>query len=559
MRSIHAAFEAKSCRSPVRPFAHSRTMVCGPVGRRLGLVLFAIATAFAGTARAAGPQLTQSAIAAGQTCAAVANADASIRACSEIIATVGPVASSNPAAVAILATAYVDRGQAYFGKGEYDRSIADFNSAIRIAPNSGLYYNARGYAYEAKGDRQRALADYDMAIRLVPNLVVAFQNRGRNYYFMGDYDRAIADFSNAIVLVPNAFISYNARALAYEGKGDHDRAIADDTQAIQLNPSYGDAYYTRAVAYAAKGDTAKALADFKVAANLIPVSDQRRGQASARAAELEQQPAAVTPHGGENVSDAGNSAGPTSSSDSGKVALAVGTGKRVALVIGNSAYTAAGKLANPEHDAGAIAAALRKDGFDVTEADNLTRASFLAALNKFSDVAATADWATIYYAGHGLQLDGTNYLIPVEAKLAVDRDVPDEAIPLDRVMSAVSGAKKFGLIVLDACRNNPFLAEMRFTTAARGGRTRGLARVEAHGTTLVEFSAQEGQEALDGDPTGNSPFAAALAKRLATSGLEVGKLLRQVREDVLAATSNQQEPMFSGNIPAEDLFFRPPQ
>jgi uncharacterized caspase-like protein len=126
-------------------------------------------------------------------------------------------------------------------------------------------------------------------------------------------------------------------------------------------------------------------------------------------------------------------------------------------------------------------------------------------------------------------------------------------------MSTVAGARKFGLIVVDACRNNPFLAKMQFTTQARATRTRGLARVEAAGTTLIEFSARDGQEALDGNDSGNSPFAAAFIKRITTPGLEVGKLLREVRADVLAATAQQQEPMFSGDIPPEDLFFRLPQ
>ena len=239
-------------------------------------------------------------------------------------------------------------------------------------------------------------------------------------------------------------------------------------------------------------------------------------------------------------------------------APAAAAGKRVALVIGNSAYAAVGALANPLHDAEAIATALKGDGFEVTTIDNLTRADFLAAINGFGDRAASADWAVIYYAGHGLQLDGVNYVVPTDARLLADRDVQDEAIALDRVIAAVSGARKLGLVVVDACRNNPFLVKMRFTATARGALTRGLARVATEGTTLVEFSARDGQEALDGDATGNSPFAAALAKRMATPGLEVGKLLREIREDVLAATENRQEPMFSGSLPAEDMFFRLP-
>jgi uncharacterized caspase-like protein len=113
--------------------------------------------------------------------------------------------------------------------------------------------------------------------------------------------------------------------------------------------------------------------------------------------------------------------------------------------------------------------------------------------------------------------------------------------------------------VVDACRNNPFLVQMQFTTKTRAARTRGLARVEPEGTTLVEFSARDGQEAQDGDADGDSPFAIALAKRLTTPGLEVGKLLREVRADVFAATQQQQEPMFSGDIPPEDMFFRLPE
>jgi uncharacterized caspase-like protein len=231
--------------------------------------------------------------------------------------------------------------------------------------------------------------------------------------------------------------------------------------------------------------------------------------------------------------------------------------RRLALVISNSAYSAVAKLPNPERDAESIATVLKGDGFDVAVADNLTRADFLAALDKFTDAAADADWAVIYFAGHGLQLDGVNYLIPVDAKLAADRNVADEAISLDKAIGAVSGTRKLGLVIVDACRNNPFLANMRFTTASRAAHTRGLARVDLHGTTLVEFSARDGEEALDGDPSGNSPFAAALAKRLADPGLEVGMLLRQVRVDVLGATANRQEPMFSGDLPAEPVFFRP--
>jgi D-alanyl-D-alanine carboxypeptidase len=229
---------------------------------------------------------------------------------------------------------------------------------------------------------------------------------------------------------------------------------------------------------------------------------------------------------------------------------------RIALVIGNATYAAVGKLPNPPNDAEAVAEALRESGFsNVTLVHDAARADLVAALNGFADKAASADWAVVYFAGHGIELDGANYLIPIDARLRADRDVQDEAVSLDRVMVAVQPARKLRLVILDACRNNPFIADMRVTVASRAIH-RGLARVEPDGGTLVAYAAKGGQEAIDGDETGNSPFAAALVKRLRTPGLEIGKLFRLVRDDVLAATDRRQEPFVYGSLPGEDFFFR---
>jgi len=230
---------------------------------------------------------------------------------------------------------------------------------------------------------------------------------------------------------------------------------------------------------------------------------------------------------------------------------------RIALVVGNSGYSAVAKLPNPQRDAEAIAEALKRDGFqDVMLGSDLNRADLVQALNDFADKAAKADWAVVYFAGHGIELDGVNYLIPVDARLKSDRDVQDEAVSLDRVVASVEGARKLKLVILDACRNNPFVTDMRLTVASRAIH-RGLARVEPSGATLVAYAAKGGEEAVDGDGTANSPFAAALVKRLATPGLEVGKLFRLVRDDVLAATERKQEPFVYGSLPGEDFFFRP--
>jgi tetratricopeptide (TPR) repeat protein len=228
--------------------------------------------------------------------------------------------------------------------------------------------------------------------------------------------------------------------------------------------------------------------------------------------------------------------------------------RRLALVIGNSNYASAGSLPNPRRDADAVAASLRSVGFQtVTVKDDMTRAQTIAALNGFSDQAANADWALVYFSGHGLELGGTNYVLPVDARLLADRDVQDEAVSLDRLLSATMRARKLHIVILDACRDNPFIPKMRQTAATRSV-GRGLARVEPEGATLVVYAARDGQIAYDGDGQ-NSPFVTSLTKRLAEPNLEINKLFRLVHDDVLAATDRRQEPYVYGALPGEDFYF----
>ena len=139
-------------------------------------------------------------------------------------------------------------------------------------------------------------------------------------------------------------------------------------------------------------------------------------------------------------------------------------GRRVALVIGNSAYKNVPALPNPQRDAAKIAASLRAVGFQtVTLVSDATREKLIDALRTFADEVEKADWAVVYYAGHGMEVSGFNYMIPVDAKLATDRDVQFEAVPLDQLMASVEGAKKLKLVLLDACRDNPFAPQMRQT------------------------------------------------------------------------------------------------
>ncbi|HEY6257114.1 MAG TPA: caspase family protein [Xanthobacteraceae bacterium] len=434
------------------------------------------------------------------------------------------------------AWAYNNRGNAYLAKGDEDRAIADFTEAIRLDPKNMLAFYNRGIAYHAKGDEDHAIADGSQAIRLDPKYVFAFYNRGNAYHAKGDEDRAIADHSEAIRLDPKYVSAFYNRGNAYRARHDDDQAIADFGEAIRLDPGYTAAFTNRGLIYEAKGDRDRAKSDFNAAVAMAPKYDNgKSGQdiARKRLAALDASPTPV-PAPDANVTKAE---------------------RRIALVIGNSAYRSAPVLANPRRDADAVSAVLRAVGFQaVTLANDLTRDKLIEALRVFARQAEQADWAVVYYAGHGIQMGGVNYLIPIDAKLEVDREVDYEAVPLSQVANAVEGARKLGLIILDACRDNPFANQMRRTAATRSV-GRGLARVEPEVNTLIAFSAKNGEVALDDDGGTNSPFAAAFVKEITTPGLEVRRLFDAVRDDVLESTHRRQQPFTYGSVSGRENFY----
>ena len=165
--------------------------------------------------------------------------------------------------------------------------------------------------------------------------------------------------------------------------------------------------------------------------------------------------------------------------------------RRVALVIGNSAYRNVAKLTNPANDAAAIAAMFKSAGFNNVDSRlNLTVSELRKTLRDFGNTSRDADIAVVYYAGHGIELDGTNYLIPVDATLETDTDVLDETFPLDRVLFTVEPARQLRLVILDACRDNPFAKTMKRTIGSRAI-GRGLAKVEPSSpNTMIAFAAK---------------------------------------------------------------------
>ena len=231
--------------------------------------------------------------------------------------------------------------------------------------------------------------------------------------------------------------------------------------------------------------------------------------------------------------------------------------KRVALVIANSKYANATALANPGADARLISASLKNAGFDSVDVKyDLGKTEMEIALRDFGRRSDGADVSLVYYAGHGIEAGGQNYLIPTDARLVRDRDLEIEATRLETALLMVEGGR-LKIIVLDACRNNPFTASMQRTMRNRSI-GRGLAPVEPEGETLIVYAAKAGATAADGEGS-NSPFAEALAKRLVEPGLEISLLFRSVRDDVLRKTGRQQEPFTYGSLSGNAFYFVPGQ
>jgi tetratricopeptide (TPR) repeat protein len=506
------------------------------------------------------------------------------------------------------ANPYVNRGFAWYTKGLPDRAIADFDEAIRLDPKFGTAYNGRGEAWREKRDFDHAMADYGEAIRLLPKADQAFpyNNRALLWRDKGDYDRAIADDNEAIRLDPKFSKAISNRGEIWRLKGDLDRALADQDYAIKLEPKSIINFLNRAETKRYKGEFARALADYdqslRLLADYVPafvgrgltyekMDDMARARiefqkavdsrspeksdisrssletARARLAALDS--GAAQPAIPVSLPKASSSTSvPTPAAVIPVVAPRVKQGRRVALVIGNSAYQNVPALPNPQKDATAVAASLRNIGFEVVTSNDATREQMVNSLRNFANEAEKSDWAVVYYARHGMEVGGVNYLVPVDAKIAVDRDIQYEAVPLSQVLNSADTAKKIKLVMLHACRDNPFtprktaapevvaatISTVGAPISTRSSNGRGLAEVKVTGATLVVYAAKDGQVALDGEG-GNSPFAVAVTQRLATPGVEINKIFRLVRDDVMEATAGRQEPYTYGSLPGKEDFF----
>ncbi len=455
------------------------------------------------------------------------------------------------------------RGSAYYDKGEYDIAISDFNDALRMGPPSGIIFHNRGNAWRGKGEYARAVADYDAAIKSDPKSAFSWQNRGIAKQALGDLDGALADINEAIRLAPALPQPLTNRAVIWRAKGDYDRAVADGSEAIRLakNPPPNimtppgsviiSAYINRALSYEAKGDYEHARADF---------SATLQGTASDAASKANQATARVRLSllSDPNVPprQAGSSpAQPAAAPSSQQTAM---QGRRMALVIGNGAYTSVKALPNPPNDARAVARSLRDIGFTVSEGTDLDRATMQTMTRNFLREAARAQIALVYYAGHGVQIGGRNYLIPVDVRMQPGHDITEGMVDMDTILAGLDDQVRTNILIFDACRNNPLEQQTAVSESGRGlSGGSGLAAPTTLGAgqtlgagTLIAFATAPGKVALDGEGA-NSPFSAALSRHIGTPGLEVQQMLTRVRAEVVSATKNMQVPWSNSSLLGE--------
>jgi len=491
------------------------------------------------------------------------------------------------------------RGLTYNDRNEFDKALDDLNAAIRIAPTMGAPYHNRGISWNAKGERDKAIADFNRAIELGIKTFNTYYGRGSAFFAQKKYDQAIADFDETLKRNPNYARAYNMRGAALREKGelkqaeaalsaairvdptfatayanrgfvyrrmnDYDRALRDYDEAIRLDPKFALAFFHRSIAHRLKGEINAAYRDIVRSLALNPdhkPSQHERGKLQMMLSVRPDKPDATANNGSPANPPSANpspshppSASPTITPPS--ALLAQQSGPRVALVIGNAQYKFAPALLNPANDAQDMARALRDLGFRVIEGYDLDSAAMRAKIAEFGDAMPGAATTLFFYAGHGVQVAGRNYLVPTDARLARPSALNVEAIDVNTILADMETEKRTNLVFLDACRNNPLTRSL----VSAFGRSRsakvgqGLAQLNAGIGTLITFATSPNTVALDGQGR-NSPFTAALLRHIGTPDVEIRSLLTRVRADVIKATQEQQIPWDHSSLVGEFYFRR---
>lgn len=448
---------------------------------------------------------------------------------------------------------YSNRASMWGKQNNYEKMLADFDAAIAIDPKFQLAFAGRCHTLELLGKMDAALIDCNRAAELSPQSPIGYLNRASLYRKQGQLEKALVDYDQAIRIDPDTPGSFAGRGEVYRTLGDQEKAIRDFDRSISLNDRYLSAYVFRGLANEARGRLDDARADFLVATRLSPTGASSatskqaltffnfsREQAIARSRLLVLD--------GASDKERVEARGPDV------------TERRIALVIGNSNYSGTQTLANPVNDARLISQLLRKLGFEVMEGFDKDALSMKQLVLDYMRQAPSSKLSVVYYAGHGMQIEGRNYIIPTDADLT-KTNFANDLIDVDFLISGLDDPIRANLFVLDACRDNPFIntagnaAQDRSRGMRSGFAVPGNINVgtTSGSGTLIAFATAPGQVASDGEGS-NSPFTSALARHIPTPGLEVQQMLTRVRAEVVAATKNKQVPWSNSSL-LGDVYF----
>ena len=489
--------------------------------------------------------------------------------------------------------------------GDGDRGLADSNEAIRLSDNHALAFVARGTVYySAKGDLPKALGEFATALSIARSsqsptvLARVLIARGRANWKKNDLKAAERDFNEALSIAPGRWDALRGRGIVRYSAQNNALAIADLNEALAQNKSSAEAYAYRGFARQANGDT-QVTDDFTAALNAYELDsdgraakDEVRRQLTAAGQPIPPtaprgvarqssvpplRPPAETPAerrapvpgpidppppaSRTSTSTPATTAPPPTKADTPRPPVetterrppaVVAAGERVALVIANADYGAAGRLDTVIEDARAMVRRLEAMGFTVIQDRDANRASFEELLGEFSTRSRGAEWALVYYAGHAMGIGGRNHLLPVDVAFRTAADAARETVPLERVIAAASGARR-RMIMIDAGRANPFAERL-----VRAGETRvvtgGPVTTEGRGA-LVVYSAGTGEQV--GERTGQLGFfAAALTGGLDRPGVRVDAMLAEVVADVVRQSGGRQHPVSAGSVHEDGAFGR---
>ena len=442
-------------------------------------------------------------------CAGALEFEAWLPACNRLIAA-GRLSGSS------LATVYRHRGNWYQLKNDHDRAVADYTEASRHDPSNALTANSLKTSLKAVcflgNDAAGKVAACTRFIAVIPDtdndLPVAYLNRADGHKKAGDRGRASADIDAALRINPNSSAALRAKAALDAPAPPAERPVAQGPAAPATTSS------TAPSLQPASPPPATAAADTAPAG---PGSPQAQPQAKPQSgpAVVALTPPAAAPRPAE---------------------------VRVALIVGNGNYLHANRLPNPANDAADIAQVPRKLGFEVIEGRDLDKRSLEDKVREFGRKLDRANIALFFYAGHGMQVGGRNYLIPIDAKLERPGDLSFETVDVSQVLAQMEAEQRVNLVFLDACRDNPLARSFARTLGTRAVAVgQGLATIQGALGTMISYATQPDAVALDGDGR-NSPFTSALLTHLLTPGMEIGSVMKLVRADVVQATRGKQIP-----------------